>query len=76
MTLEYAEYTFLGLFICEMLIKVYALGLRVYLESSFNRFDCVVSYLNSRMLFLVIDTFSLVVILLMLYIQGHCWQHF
>ncbi|CAL8143658.1 unnamed protein product [Orchesella dallaii] len=38
----YAEYGFLGLFIFEMLIKVYALGARIYFESSFNRFDSVV----------------------------------
>ncbi len=38
----YAEFGFLGLFIFEMLIKVYALGPRIYFESSFNRFDSVV----------------------------------
>lgn len=27
---------------CEMLIKMYALGPRIYFESAFNRFDCVV----------------------------------
>lgn len=27
---------------CEMFIKMYALGPRIYFESSFNRFDCVV----------------------------------
>jgi hypothetical protein len=26
----------------EMFIKMYALGPRIYFESSFNRFDCVV----------------------------------
>ncbi|XP_054715449.1 voltage-dependent calcium channel type A subunit alpha-1-like [Uloborus diversus] len=40
--LYYAEFVFLGLFICEMFIKVYALGPRLYFESAFNRFDCVV----------------------------------
>lgn len=40
--LDWAEYGFLGLFIFEMLIKVYALGPRIYFESSFNRFDSVV----------------------------------
>ncbi|KAK8724874.1 hypothetical protein OTU49_010957 [Cherax quadricarinatus] len=40
--LYYAEFIFLGLFISEMLIKMYALGPRMYFESSFNRFDCVV----------------------------------
>ncbi|GIY07370.1 hypothetical protein CDAR_434812 [Caerostris darwini] len=40
--LYYTEYVFLGLFISEMLLKVYALGARIYFESAFNRFDCVV----------------------------------
>ncbi|XP_067130024.1 voltage-dependent calcium channel type A subunit alpha-1-like isoform X9 [Centruroides vittatus] len=40
--LYYAEFVFLGLFIFEMFMKVYALGPRLYFESSFNRFDCVV----------------------------------
>ncbi|XP_047738439.1 voltage-dependent calcium channel type A subunit alpha-1 [Hyalella azteca] len=40
--LYYAEYAFLGLFLTEMLVKIYALGPRIYFESSFNRFDCVV----------------------------------
>ncbi|XP_011635066.1 voltage-dependent calcium channel type A subunit alpha-1 isoform X2 [Pogonomyrmex barbatus] len=40
--LYYAEYVFLGLFMMEMFIKVYALGPRTYFESSFNRFDCLV----------------------------------
>ncbi|KAJ9592911.1 hypothetical protein L9F63_015416, partial [Diploptera punctata] len=37
-----AEFVFLGLFMMEMFIKMYALGPRIYFESSFNRFDCVV----------------------------------
>nr|AAO83841.1 voltage-dependent non-L-type calcium channel alpha-1 subunit isoform A [Lymnaea stagnalis] len=36
------EYAFLGLFIFEMSIKMYALGVRMYFQSSFNIFDCVV----------------------------------
>ncbi|XP_058802800.1 voltage-dependent calcium channel type A subunit alpha-1 isoform X3 [Phymastichus coffea] len=40
--LFYTEFIFLGLFMCEMVIKMYALGPRIYFESSFNRFDCVV----------------------------------
>lgn len=40
--LEITEFLFLGLFMCEMFIKMYALGPRIYFESSFNRFDCVV----------------------------------
>ncbi|XP_031779373.1 voltage-dependent calcium channel type A subunit alpha-1 isoform X8 [Nasonia vitripennis] len=40
--LFYTEFVFLGLFMCEMVIKMYALGPRIYFESSFNRFDCVV----------------------------------
>ncbi|CAK1548185.1 unnamed protein product [Leptosia nina] len=40
--LYFAEFVFLGLFMMEMWIKMYALGPRIYFESSFNRFDCVV----------------------------------
>ncbi|XP_050506047.1 voltage-dependent calcium channel type A subunit alpha-1 isoform X9 [Diabrotica virgifera virgifera] len=40
--LFYAEFVFLGLFMTEMFIKMYALGPRIYFESAFNRFDCVV----------------------------------
>ncbi|XP_045542528.1 voltage-dependent calcium channel type A subunit alpha-1 isoform X22 [Papilio machaon] len=40
--LYYAEFVFLGLFMMEMWVKMYALGPRIYFESSFNRFDCVV----------------------------------
>ncbi|XP_077299455.1 calcium voltage-gated channel subunit cacophony [Arctopsyche grandis] len=40
--LYYAEFVFIGLFMMEMWIKMYALGPRIYFESSFNRFDCVV----------------------------------
>lgn len=39
---DYAEYVFLCLFMSEMFIKVYAMSPRIYFESSFNRFDCVV----------------------------------
>ncbi|VDK78349.1 unnamed protein product [Litomosoides sigmodontis] len=40
--LKYAEYVFSGIFICEMLMKLFALGHRVYFSSKFNRFDCIV----------------------------------
>lgn len=39
---DYTEFIFLGLFLLEMFIKMYALGPRIYFESAFNRFDCVV----------------------------------
>lgn len=39
---DYTEFVFLGLFMTEMWVKMYALGPRIYFESSFNRFDCVV----------------------------------
>ncbi|GLH10791.1 Voltage-dependent calcium channel type A subunit alpha-1, partial [Gryllus bimaculatus] len=39
---DISEFVFLGLFMMEMFIKMYALGPRIYFESSFNRFDCVV----------------------------------
>jgi hypothetical protein len=40
---DYAEFVFLGLFLAEMFLKMYGLGLRLYFHSSFNRFDCGVS---------------------------------
>lgn len=40
--LDIAEFAFLGLFVCEMLIKMYALGGKIYFSSAFNRFDCLV----------------------------------
>uniref|UniRef100_A0A3B3CKV4 Voltage-dependent P/Q-type calcium channel subunit alpha-1A n=1 Tax=Oryzias melastigma TaxID=30732 RepID=A0A3B3CKV4_ORYME len=40
--LFYAEFIFLGLFMTEMLIKMYGLGIQPYFHSSFNCFDCVV----------------------------------
>ncbi|XP_040581847.1 voltage-dependent calcium channel type A subunit alpha-1 isoform X6 [Lepeophtheirus salmonis] len=40
--LHTAEYVFLGLFIFEMFLRMWALGPRIYYESSFNRFDCLV----------------------------------
>ncbi|KAL1265915.1 hypothetical protein QQF64_003942 [Cirrhinus molitorella] len=40
--LFYAEFIFLGLFMSEMLIKMYGLGTRPYFHSSFNCFDCAV----------------------------------
>ncbi|XP_022239678.1 voltage-dependent calcium channel type A subunit alpha-1-like isoform X4 [Limulus polyphemus] len=40
--LYWTEFVFLGLFIFEMFMKMYALGPRIYFESSFNKFDCVV----------------------------------
>eukprot|EP00094_Tigriopus_californicus_P003244 TCALIF_03120-PB protein Name:"Similar to cac Voltage-dependent calcium channel type A subunit alpha-1 (Drosophila melanogaster)" AED:0.11 eAED:0.11 QI:85/0.68/0.56/1/0.86/0.86/30/131/2029 len=40
--LHTTEFVFLGLFIFEMFLRMWALGLRIYFESSFNRFDCLV----------------------------------
>ncbi|KAL8580522.1 hypothetical protein ACOMHN_054677 [Nucella lapillus] len=42
MFLFISEYVFLGLFIFEMLIKMYGLGVRMYFQSTFNIFDCLV----------------------------------
>lgn len=39
---DIAEFVFLGLFVCEMLFKMYALGGKIYFSSAFNRFDCIV----------------------------------
>ncbi len=44
---DYAEFIFLGLFMSEMMIKMYGLGTRPYFHSSFNCFDCAVSALLS-----------------------------
>ncbi len=38
----YAEFVFLGAFVFEMLIRLYALGPALYFSSAFNRFDCAV----------------------------------
>ncbi len=40
---DYAEFVFLGLFIMEVIVKLYGLGIHMYFQSSFNIFDCVVS---------------------------------
>nr|CUU99045.1 hypothetical transcript [Hymenolepis microstoma] len=40
--LHYAEFVFLGLFLTEMKLKLFALGPVGYFHSSFNIFDCVV----------------------------------
>ncbi|VDM36391.1 unnamed protein product [Toxocara canis] len=40
--LKYAEFVFLGIFVCEMLVKLFAMGYRTYFASKFNRFDCIV----------------------------------
>ena len=39
---DYAEFAFLGMFVFEMGIRMYALGLATYFSSAFNRFDCIV----------------------------------
>jgi hypothetical protein len=52
--LDYAEFVFLGLFLTEMMIRMYALGPRIYFESSFNRFDCIVVLVSSIDFFVVI----------------------
>ena len=38
----YVEFMFLGAFIFEMLIRMYALGPMTFFGSSFNRFDSIV----------------------------------
>ena len=38
----YAEFFFLGAFVFEMVIRLYALGLTAFFSSAFNRFDCAV----------------------------------
>jgi hypothetical protein len=43
--LDIAEFVFLGLFVFEMLFKMYGLGVSQYFASSFNIFDFVVCIL-------------------------------
>ena len=38
----YAEYFFLGAFVFEMVIRLYALGPFIYFKSAFNKFDTIV----------------------------------
>ncbi len=38
----YAEFLFLGMFILEMIIRMYALGVGPFFNNSFNRFDTIV----------------------------------
>uniref|UniRef100_A0A0N5AJK0 Voltage-dependent calcium channel type A subunit alpha-1 n=1 Tax=Syphacia muris TaxID=451379 RepID=A0A0N5AJK0_9BILA len=40
--LRYAEYVFLGVFMFEMCLKIFAMGTTAYFKSNFNRFDCIV----------------------------------
>ncbi|KAI6210463.1 Voltage-dependent calcium channel A type alpha-1 [Aphelenchoides besseyi] len=40
--LSLSEYIFLGIFVGEVLLKLFALGTRNYFASKFNRFDCIV----------------------------------
>uniref|UniRef100_A0AAQ4QHI4 Voltage-dependent P/Q-type calcium channel subunit alpha-1A n=1 Tax=Gasterosteus aculeatus aculeatus TaxID=481459 RepID=A0AAQ4QHI4_GASAC len=40
--LYFAELIFLGIFLTEMMVKMYGLGKQAYLTSSFNCFDCIV----------------------------------
>jgi hypothetical protein len=42
--LDIAEFVFLGLFVFEMLFKMYGLGVDQYFASSFNIFDFVVRF--------------------------------
>ncbi|XP_033150716.1 LOW QUALITY PROTEIN: voltage-dependent calcium channel type D subunit alpha-1 [Drosophila busckii] len=39
---DYTNMVFIGLFTCEMLLKMYSLGFQGYFVSLFNRFDCFV----------------------------------
>jgi len=42
--LDYAEFVFLALFMFEGLLKMYGVGVQQYFKSSFNKFDCIVSF--------------------------------
>lgn len=43
-SVDFAEFIFLGIFLTEMCVKMYGLGKQAYLNSSFNCFDCIVSW--------------------------------
>ena len=47
---EHTNQVFVCFFISEMLLKMYAVGLKLYMVSSFNRFDFAVCTLLSRFL--------------------------
>ena len=47
LTADTAEFVFLGLFIFEMFLRMWALGPSIYMESSFNRFDSLVISLSA-----------------------------
>ena len=42
-----AEFVFLGMFIFEMCLRIWALGPNIYMQSSFNRFDSLVISLSA-----------------------------
>eukprot|EP00794_Sanderia_malayensis_P016877 gene16877-18582_t len=50
--LELSEKSFTALFFLEMLLRIYGLGFRVYMNSAFNRFDFAVVWLSIGDLFL------------------------
>ncbi|KAG4066501.1 hypothetical protein HA402_007137 [Bradysia odoriphaga] len=62
---EYADYVFLSLFVMEMVVKMYAIGIRKHFKSAFNRFDCIVisgSLFEMIWLFGIEDSYGLSVL--------------
>lgn len=53
----YSEFVFLGLFMVEMMLKIYGLGTHQYFRSSFNKFDSLVSFLYISYLYSKHDHF-------------------
>ncbi|XP_037047740.1 voltage-dependent calcium channel type A subunit alpha-1-like isoform X2 [Bradysia coprophila] len=62
---EVADYVFLSLFVFEMVVKMYAIGIRKHFQSAFNRFDCIVisgSIFEMIWLFGIEDSYGLSVL--------------
>ena len=65
--LDIAEFVFLGLFVFEMMFKMYGLGVNQYFASSFNIFDFIVRHLITRQ--------ETIVVISGLFSLGYHWLH-
>ena len=61
LALDIAEFAFLGLFVFEMLLKMYGLGVNQYFQSSFNIFDFVVRRRHSILTICEMRRFQVIV---------------
>ena len=60
---DYAEFVFLGLFIFEVVLKMYGLGVHLYFQSSFNIFDCMVSVQNIPLVYLNMNRWTILILI-------------